>query len=189
MRWGRNVAQWLYWLIVLLLVSCNPVAGQPPGAATEPAVYEPPSYPDIVATIAPAASSTPFPIASPTPEANLPCVDNLLFLEDLTIPDGTVVEAGAFLDKRWLVENNGACNWKANYHLALIAGPELGATSIQALYPARSGAQAQIRIVFTAPEEPGTYRSAWQAHDPQGTPFGDPIFIEFVVEAEITPTP
>jgi hypothetical protein len=189
MRRGRNVAQWSYWLIVFLLVSCNPVAGQSSGAATEPAFYQPPTYPDAVATIAPAASSTPLPIASPTPEAILPCVDNLLFLEDLTIPDGTAVKAGTLLDKRWLVENNGTCNWNASYRLVLIAGPELGATSIQALYPARSGAQAQIRIVFTAPEEPGTYRSAWQAYDPQGIPFGDPIFIDFMVEAEITPTP
>ena len=36
-------------------------------------------------------------------------------------------------------------------------------------------------ILFIAPEEPGTYRSAWQARDPQGNLFGDPIFIEIVV--------
>jgi hypothetical protein len=53
----------------------------------------------------------------------------------------------------------------------------------QALYPARSGTQVELRIVFTAPNEPGIYRSAWQAHDPEGQPFGDQFFIEIVVEA------
>jgi hypothetical protein len=36
--------------------------------------------------------------------------------------------------------------------------------------------------VFKAPSEPGSYRSAWQAYNPQGEPFGDPFFIDFVVE-------
>jgi hypothetical protein len=39
-----------------------------------------------------------------------------------------------------------------------------------------------LRMVFTAPQEAGTYRSAWQAYDPDGGPFGDPFYIEIVVE-------
>jgi hypothetical protein len=39
-------------------------------------------------------------------------------------------------------------------------------------------------MVFTAPSEAGTYRSAWQAHDPSGEPFGDLFFIEFVVSEQ-----
>jgi hypothetical protein len=92
------------------------------------------------------------------------------------------VAARAELDKRWLVENSGTCNWDAGYRLKLVAGQSLGVPSEQALYPARSSAQASIRLVFTAPAAPGTYRSAWQAFNPQGIAFGDPIFIEVVVE-------
>ena len=58
----------------------------------------------------------------------------------------------------------------------------MGATTEQALYPARAGAQATIRISFTAPGEPGTYTTAWQAVDPNGEPFGDAVFMEIVVE-------
>ena len=57
----------------------------------------------------------------------------------------------------------------------------MGASTEQALFPARSGTQALVRISFTAPEEPGAYRSAWQAFDPQDQPFGDPFFIEVIV--------
>jgi hypothetical protein len=118
------------------------------------------------------------PEATPTPA----CVPNLTFLEDLTVPDGSLVAPGSTLDKRWRVENSGTCNWDEKYRLKLVSGPEMGAKAEQALYPARSGTQAVLRIVFTAPEEPGPYRSAWQAYDPGGEPFGDPVFIEVTVQ-------
>jgi hypothetical protein len=86
------------------------------------------------------------------------------------------------LDKRWLVQNSGTCNWEASYAVKLVAGPDLGASLEQSLFPARSGTEAVIRLIFTAPEEPGTYRSAWQAFGPGGEAFGDPFFIEIVVE-------
>jgi hypothetical protein len=115
--------------------------------------------------------------ASATPT----CQPGLTFQEDLTIPDGTLVSPGEALDKRWLVENSGSCNWDEQYRLKWSAGPDLGAPREQALFPARSGTSATIRIQFVAPAEPGIYRSAWQAHDPAGEPFGDPIYIEIVV--------
>ena len=80
-----------------------------------------------------------------------------------------------------LQKNNGSCNWNGEYSLVLISGADMGTPPEKALIPARSGNQAEIRIIFTAPTEPGSYRSAWQAQDPQGDLFGDPIFIEIVV--------
>jgi hypothetical protein len=109
-------------------------------------------------------------------------VDGLAFLEDLTVPDGTVVSPGASVDKRWLVQNNGSCNWDSRYRLIFVGGLEMGAAIEQALYPARAGSQAAIRITFTAPDQPGTYTTAWQAVDPNGEPFGDAVFMKIVVE-------
>jgi hypothetical protein len=40
-------------------------------------------------------------------------------------------------------------------------------------------------MVFIAPEEPGNFRSAWQAYDPQDNPYGDPFFIDIVVPETI----
>ena len=120
------------------------------------------------------------PETTPTPA----CTPDLAFLDDLTIPDGALVGPEMELDKRWQVENSGTCNWDAGYRLKLIAGPDMGAAPEQALYPARSGSQAPVRILFVAPEEAGVYRSAWQAFDPRGEPFGDPIFIEILVQEE-----
>jgi hypothetical protein len=141
-----------------------------PPEATAPALFAPTFTPTIFS-----------PPVRPTPTQV--CTNLLLFLEDVTIPDGTLTQSGESLDKRWRVRNNGTCNWDENYRLKKVDGPELGAPPEIALYPARSGAETEIQIRFTAPAEPGTYRSAWQAHDPQGISFGDPFYIEIVVEA------
>jgi hypothetical protein len=96
------------------------------------------------------------------------------------------------LDKRWAVQNSGTCNWDEDYRIKLIAGPGMGVPVQQALIPALSGTQVMIRMVFIAPQEGGSYRSAWQAYDPQDNAFGDPFFIDIVVDAplpEATHTP
>jgi hypothetical protein len=95
-----------------------------------------------------------------------------------------LVLPGASIDKQWLVQNNGTCNWDSRYRLRFAGGLEMGAQTEQALFPARAGNQATIRIAFTAPGEPGTYATAWQAVDPNGQPFGDPVFMEINVQAE-----
>ncbi len=119
-------------------------------------------------------------LPTPTPVCN----NNLLFIEDVTIEDGTVVAPGQRLDKRWKVENAGSCNWDVKYEVRLIAGSAMGVPTTQALYPALSGTELEIRMVFKAPEEAGVVRSAWQAYDPNGEPFGQTFFIDIVVSNE-----
>jgi hypothetical protein len=141
-------------------------------------VYRPPTAAPATPTARPTK-----PTADLRPTSTPECSNVLAYLEDLTIPDGSTVQAGAPVDKRWRLENSGTCNWDARYRLRLIAGPSLGVPSEQALYPARSGTQFTLQIIITAPTEPGTYRSAWQAYDPQGQAFGDPFFVEILVPA------
>lgn len=160
-----------------MMVSCS---GQPTPTIFIPAVQVSPPTSDSPTPSAPKAEFTDS-INIPQPLTSPACKSNLLFLEDITIPDGTQVDPQEILDKRWLVENNGTCNWDRRFNLRLIAGPGMGASPDMALFPARSGSQAEIRIQFTGPQEPGIYRSAWQAVDPQGNLFGDPIFIEINV--------
>lgn len=171
-------------LLFLSLVSCVPVTRRASPNTGSRDVFRPPT--PVGDSASTTAAVIPSPTAQETPTDNstaaASCRDNLTFLSDVTIPDGTVVQANATLDKRWEVENSGNCNWQENYRIRLIAGPDLGAQQEQALYPARSGSNAVIRIVFQAPAEPGSYRSAWQAFNPQGEPFGDPFFIDITVE-------
>jgi hypothetical protein len=173
-----KLAHLVIFCLVFLLAACA-------GGAT-PTLYAPPTKESIIAITSQTTpsnleskSGTPSPQPSPSPA----CSPGLAFLEDITIPDGTPVNQGEILDKRWLVENTGSCNWDDRFSLKLIAGPNMSAQPEHALFPARSGSQAEIRILFTAPQESGVHRSAWQAYDPQGELFGDPIFIEVVVQS------
>jgi hypothetical protein len=109
-------------------------------------------------------------------------MNGLTFISDLTIDDDTVVTPGSSLDKQWLVQNSGTCNWDGRYRLRLINDVALGALPEQALYPARAGLQATVRINFTAPMDAGTYTSDWQAFDISGIPFGDSFYVKIVVQ-------
>jgi hypothetical protein len=129
----------------------------------------------------PTATSTaavPQPLA-PTPTPS--CMDGLSFVSDVTIPDNTSVTPGSSLDKQWLVQNTGSCNWDNRYRLRFISGDTLGAATEQALFPARAGMQATLRIIFTAPNVTGDYVSEWQAFDPNGIPFGDSFFMKIII--------
>jgi Ig-like domain from next to BRCA1 gene len=139
--------------------------------------------PAISPTISPIIpSDTPVPtlaiLYTPTPI----CVNGLTFINDVTIPDLSIVAAGSSLDKQWLVQNSGSCNWDSPYRLRLVGGDALGASPEQALFPARGGMQANLRIVFTAPLVQGEYFSEWQAFDGQGVPFGGTFFIKIIVQ-------
>jgi hypothetical protein len=111
------------------------------------------------------------------------CVSNLTFITDLTVPDGTFIAYGASIDKQWLVQNSGTCNWNDVYRLRHIGGAALGAPEEIMLYPAKSGTEATIQITFTAPFTDGEYESAWQAFDPFGLAFGDAFYMRIVVVA------
>jgi len=123
---------------------------------------------------------------SPTPAIALtttagPCANDLTFVDDLTVEDGASFFAGAAIDKQWLVQNSGTCNWDSTYRLKWAEGNTLGAAEEQLIYPARAGTQATLRILFIAPAAEGTYESWWQAYDPNGAAFGDPISIKIVI--------
>jgi hypothetical protein len=118
---------------------------------------------------------------SPLPTRQADCQDQLQFVDDLTVPDGSEVAPGERITKRWLVVNQGSCSWDQTYSLQLISGLALGAETRQQLYPARQGTEFVLEIIFTAPESPGRYNSWWQAYDPDGGRFGDPVYVEIAV--------
>jgi hypothetical protein len=127
------------------------------------------------------------PVVPPVPTA---CLNNLTFVEDLTVPDGTVVGPGDEVDKRWSVQNSGTCDWGEGYRLVpldkgVFAGPEQ-----VALFPARIGESATLQVVLQAPAEPGAYTSRWQAESALGELFGEVVYLLVIVEpATATPEP
>jgi hypothetical protein len=157
-----------------LLSACGQ-AKTPSPTLTQLPVSSP--LPDLPTGTAPAS-------LPPQPSATPACTDGLQFISDVTIPDNTVVAPGSSLDKQWLVQNNGTCNWDAGYRLRLVSGDPLGASAEQALFPARAGTQATLRILFTAPQQDGEFVSEWQGFDASGIPFGESFVIKIVVQQQ-----
>ena len=175
----------ILFVVVLILVSLSacapaltPTPFRPPTAQApliEPTFIIQPTQEILV------VESTPLPTIFPTTNP-AECSNDLTFLEDLTVPDNMFTTFGLVLDKQWLVENSGTCHWNSAYRLRNIGGASLGAPEEIALYPARAGTQATLRILFIAPFAEGVYESAWQAIDANGNPFGDPIYIRIAVQ-------
>ena len=168
-------------LILLLTSAC--------GADTTPTPFRPPT--ESYAQTSPLPTSQfaatladifPTPTFLPgLPTAAVPCTDELAFLSDLTYPDGTVVLPGVTLNKQWLVQNSGTCNWDSRYTLQFVGGDSLGAAESIPLYPARAGARITLSIQFVTPGFAGTYESQWQAVAPDGTAFGDAVYVLITV--------
>jgi hypothetical protein len=157
-------------------------------AQATPTLFVPPTgIPILPAAAVQRDTATPAPTNSPTATVTpvvatpTPCSNDLQFVQDVTIPDGTTVSLGAPVDKQWLVTNTGTCDWTSGYRLKMISGDAMGAPTEQALYPARAGTQTTLRIVFTAPQTAGTYQSAWQAYAPDGTAFGQAVYMQVAV--------
>lgn len=130
----------------------------------------------------PARAALSTPDQGPAPTIRSDCKNQLDFVEDLSVPDGTTVTIGEQVAKQWLVKNSGTCDWNREYSLRFVSGDPLNAPVKIQLFPARRGSQAVIQITFTAPESSGSYVTMWQAFDPWGDRFGDPFYMEINVE-------
>jgi hypothetical protein len=108
-------------------------------------------------------------------------------VDDITIPDDTIVAPNQEFEKIWLVENSGTCNWEIDYTLRMVDGLPMGSATILALRPTVTGKQVEIEINFFAPTDAGRAFSKWQAHDPEGNPFGDEFFVQIIVDPDFQP--
>lgn len=164
-------------LLAFMLVGCDsfpPARDLPPEDQSQP--FKAPTMmptPTITTSIDEQATQQSAQVAN--------CTNDLLFLEDLTIPDGTQIKPGTIMDKEWKVKNSGTCNWDEEYSVRMVSGENLGAKSPQTLVPARNGAEGVISITITAPSEPGKYSSTWRAFDSNDQPFGEWFSVEITV--------
>jgi len=169
---------------IVLLISVSLVISGCSGLATPQSIFLPPTS-EIQPTFLPATIvASPFAIPTLLPLSPTPaiiCSNSLIYIEDLTFPDGIEIKPGSEVDKQWQVENNGTCNWDVYYSFRQTSGDDFGIGSQLALYPARAGTRVVIHVNFIAPRPVGTYMGVWQAYDPTGQAFGDPLSVLLVV--------
>ncbi len=107
----------------------------------------------------------------PTPELN-----EIMYVADVTIPDGTTMKPGENFVKTWRVRNTGTTTWGAGYTLAFFGGDKMKGPDAVALPPLKPSEVADVSLMLTAPKTSGMSKSTWKAHDPQGKVFEHYLF-------------
>jgi hypothetical protein len=111
--------------------------------------------------------------------------NNLAYLADATIPDGTVFDGGEDFKKTWQVQNTGSCKWDEGYKLVYIGGDdELDPVSVNLkgddfIDP---GAVGELSVDLTAPLKAGKYTGAWRMQADNGESFGTELTVVIEVK-------
>ncbi len=128
------------------------------------------------------------PIPEVDPES---CINSVLFVEDLAVPDDTAFAPNEEFVKSWRLQNNGTCPWTEDYTVVAIdEEPFAGDTAVSIGTAVAPGQTIDVSVTLNAPEEPGTYRSNWQMGDAEGAIFGvngfaeDAFWLQIVVDEE-----
>ena len=149
------------------------LTGMVPTATFTPEVPLTPTF-----TVTPLVVNTATPSLAPTQAL----CENVEFVEDVNVPDMTVMAPGQDFLKTWRVRNIGACPWGTGY--GLVYGGYATIMSGQAVpmsVVVNPGELVEVSVRFRAPTQPGEYLSAWRMANPSGVPFGKPIFVKVIV--------
>ena len=160
----------------------------PPAAATTDTLA--PSLAPTITSIPPHPSFTPteqgpapllhtptqsaLPINTSSATNGEPLCDMAGFVEDVTIPDGTEVEAGSTFRKSWRLRNVGTCTWTSDYRVVFSEGHSLGGPDSaefvsETIVP---GETVDLTVDLTAPDDPGNYVGYWMLENAEGEAFG-----------------
>lgn len=126
---------------------------------------------------------------STTAAGSTPNPNKMVFVADVTIPDGQIIPPGSKFVKTWRVRNTGTTTWTANYKVRLWAGERYGAPSSVLLgQEVAPNSEVEISIEFTAPLQSGEYSSYWILSDELEANFGTTIYVNFIVGVPASPT-
>jgi hypothetical protein len=207
----------LFAAVPIVLAACRPAAPTvPTEAQVDPnLVYTAAAETAQVrltenASIAPTLTATPTleptetlsPTSSPTqveatveatplpPAAGQPSVgDNAVYVQDVSIPDGSVISAGESFIKTWKIMNTGSTTWKTTYALVHVSDHLLGAEkSVPLTVEVPPNQNVDISVNMVAPNENGSYRGFWRMRNAEGQFFGDAIYVDIRVGAAASST-
>jgi len=173
--------------LVTLALPTTAVAGTAPAGST-PGGLPTLSF-NTTPNTTPIAGFTPL-SGSPVAPANTAALgdscNNSIYISDVTIPDGTVLQPGVNFEKVWRVQNTGSCTWDDGYKLVFIGGD-------QALDPptfefnraedfVAGGETADIGVDLTAPLAEGDYTATWRMQSDTGAFFGTLLTVVIKVQ-------
>jgi uncharacterized protein YkwD len=131
----------------------------------------------VTATLAPTRAGYVPPTITPSPEATIPptlavtippnCTNSAILLRDVTIQDGTRVNAGETFKKTWEFQNTGTCPW-IGYTLTFSAGDRMNAPLSAPVPDTLPKDRVEVSVDLTAPTANGTYTGFFTLNDMNG---------------------
>ncbi len=109
-----------------------------------------------------------------------PRCDDSQFVEDVTIPDGTIVKPGEEFKKTWRFKNTGVCGWTTKYAIGYAYGAVLHGTETKLTKSVAPGVTVDVTVKFTAPMINCWYGSWWRLKNEQGDYFGDFVYVSVI---------
>jgi hypothetical protein len=125
----------------------------------------------VTATPIPATSTPVKPTNTAVPTAVSYC-DWVMFIQDVTIPDGASLAPGEVFTKVWRLQNRGTCAWTSDYDIVFYSGAQMSGTEMQVPGYVAPGQSVDVAVTFTAPAAPGHYVGYWILRNPSGKLFG-----------------
>ena len=122
-------------------------------------------------------------VTAPEILANNPanCQNGMVFVSDVSLPDGTTLLPNTSVTKTWNIKNTGTCTWNSTYSFSYVKGEVLGQTVTNITKLVGPGETYEVSIQFTTPANNGEYTSWYQMRTPSGTGFGQTIWYDIKV--------
>lgn len=120
--------------------------------------------------------------ATTLPDAGGVCTNNAVFIQDITIPDQTIVPRGQPFVKTWQLQNTGTCPWNSNYTLNKILGNEITAQTL-ALPAVNPGETVNLSITLTLSPQAtvgAVYTATFDIYTPTGQAFGVQPYVQVI---------
>ncbi|MFC2064614.1 NBR1-Ig-like domain-containing protein [Chloroflexota bacterium] len=155
--------------------------------------------PTPIVTVSPAFTETPLVSLTPliTNTSAAPTegsCDDMAYVADVTIEDGSRVSPGSQFIKTWRIRNIGQCTWTTAYHLvygwasdnweSIKTFPPADVYLTQSVAP---GEEMEISITLTAPNGSNPYSASFRLQNANGYNFG--TILTLVFEVVGTPAP
>ena len=117
------------------------------------------------------------------------CENDAEFVEDVSIPDYTVIERDEIFVKLWRVRNNGSCIWTPAYKTNFSQGNPLEWQAMAIAEIVAPGEETEVSVTVQSPAIPGIYQTWWQLSDEHGQNFGDRLGLIFEAPKPATDIP
>jgi len=125
-----------------------------------------------------------------TPQSPQPPRYFARFVSDVTVEDGTNVNPGQALVKIWKMRNESTVAWPENTRLAFVGGDKLATVEAVAVPAVEPGTEVDVAVDMVAPIKPGRYVGYWRLVAPDGSRFGQRVWVDItVVPPEVVETP